>query len=409
MERSWILGLLPLFLVFRAAQFMDPTGASNTKENTINVSALDSGDNSSDDIDSPTYSLLKTSHSPQPLMASITQLTTREPEPSPSKSFSTQGADPNETSDPIHVKASALEINATDHAGLFTASDSNLDSTPQPDLFMTSTADPDDGLNTTAASHSTPSSTIKSGLHTALATSQANDTGLGLTSMATSASSRAGTMTLGLITANTDPETRTNPPKIDSGKNTEPPSPPTSQKPYPTTLVTLVVVVLIILILLIIIMVIFIARKKRRSGSQTFNTQSRKGRAQDVWAGQVPELAEGKARGEAEGVENGAAVPMSQGGAEPALTTFVGREKVDSVVEMEKMGGMGSRAVSEGEEDEGGDQDGEGGSVAPGEDRPLLEGSSEGTPEAEVVANEEQFPLPPVEQALLGDVDKNIL
>ncbi|XP_075035003.1 uncharacterized protein LOC142097234 [Mixophyes fleayi] len=156
--------------------------------------------------------------------------------------------------------------------------------------------------------------------------------------------------------------------------------------------IVLIAVIIIILVLLSIIMIILVIRKKRRSGSQTFHTQSRNGNRQDVWAGQVPELGDGKMVQDPEVVGNGTTGNQTE--TEKEMTTFVsGEKKTDSMVEMDELvpgGGAGAN---------GGEKLGKEDSLE--EERPLLEGDSEGAQDTEVTTDEDLFPMPPVEQALV--------
>ncbi|KAM4632183.1 uncharacterized protein O3C94_018714 [Discoglossus pictus] len=180
---------------------------------------------------------------------------------------------------------------------------------------------------------------------------------------------------------------------------TAPTSLPRSGKPF--SLWVLVLVLIIIFAFILLIIMILLVRKKRRSGSQNFSKQSRRAVKQDVWAGQVPELAEGKPMRDAEVAENGAAVPMSGPGKEDELTTFVsGEKKVDSVIEMDDLARPASPKAKEEEKVEKKEDD--------EEQKPLLGEDSEGTPNGDVTGKEEQFPLPPPEQELMANMDKTI-
>ncbi|XP_063791301.1 leukosialin-like [Pseudophryne corroboree] len=166
----------------------------------------------------------------------------------------------------------------------------------------------------------------------------------------------------------------------------------TSKAPKNMSLPVLIVVIIIILVLLFLTMIILLIRKKRRSGSQTFNTNSRKNNRKDVWAGQVPELEDGKAVHNEVTMENGKSGKQQEAGHE--MTTFVsGEKKADSVVENDELLPGG------GTEEKGTDKLGKEDSEE--EKRPLLEGSSEGAQETEVSEFEDQFSVPSMEQELL--------
>uniref|UniRef100_A0A803JT36 Uncharacterized protein n=1 Tax=Xenopus tropicalis TaxID=8364 RepID=A0A803JT36_XENTR len=68
-------------------------------------------------------------------------------------------------------------------------------------------------------------------------------------------------------------------------------------------LITLIVIFTLMLITVIVVLV----RKKRRSRSQNFSKRGKKGDGRDVWAGQVPQLGDGRAAVGADGLENGMA------------------------------------------------------------------------------------------------------
>lgn len=144
----------------------------------------------------------------------------------------------------------------------------------------------------------------------------------------------------------------------------------------------LIGVTIAILIFILLLMVFMILRKKKRSGS--FRTNSKKMARQDVWAGQVPELADGKPTQEVVG--NGRAGNGPEAANEEEMVTFVsGEKKMDSMVEMkelesgEKPEANGGKKLSTVEEK-----------------TPLLEEASEASPKPN--DTEAFFPAPPVEQ-----------
>ncbi|XP_053550421.1 leukosialin [Bombina bombina] len=198
-----------------------------------------------------------------------------------------------------------------------------------------------------------------------------------------------------------DPEETTTVSNENTGSgNTNPNNEPPVRKPG--SLWVLVLVLFIILCMILFIMIVLLVRRKKRSGSQTFNKRSRKGDKKDVWAGQVPELVEGKQAGEAKGAENGVTVPVSEAGKEEKLTTFVsGEKKSDSVIEMDELAKEKIPEVTQEKDVKEEDM------VAKGEQTPLLE-QPEVTPNGEVDGKDEQFPLPPMEQELIGNTDKTI-
>ncbi|XP_068099875.1 leukosialin-like [Hyperolius riggenbachi] len=100
--------------------------------------------------------------------------------------------------------------------------------------------------------------------------------------------------------------------------------------------IILIAVITVILILLLVTIVFLMIRKKKRSGS--FRTNSRKGARDDVWAGQVPELGDGKATQDSTMVENGTAGTKSEPPQEQEMVTFVSGEKtMDSVEEANEL------------------------------------------------------------------------
>ncbi|KAM5151703.1 leukosialin [Mantella aurantiaca] len=180
----------------------------------------------------------------------------------------------------------------------------------------------------------------------------------------------------------------TKPPGQGTDKDGSDPRTKTSKDDKGQSKVILVGVLIFILILLLAFVIFFMMRKKRRSGS--FRTHSRKNAKQDVWAGQVPELGEGKAAQEPTLVEKGTAGARLGAGQEEEMTTFVtGEKKVDSMVEMDELG-SGKKAEANGGETLGKD-----------EKTPLLEDASEDFTKADDAA--EQFPVPPPEQELMAN------
>ncbi|XP_063286883.1 leukosialin [Pelobates fuscus] len=152
-------------------------------------------------------------------------------------------------------------------------------------------------------------------------------------------------------------------------------------------LISVIVVVAILLLLLFFVMLFMLVRKKKRSGSKNFSKRSRRANGQDVWAGQVPELAEGRPAPENSVLENGAAVLKSQAGDEQEMTTF-GEKRMDSVVEMDELVASDQDKQSKNTSD------------ISDEKKPLLEEDFEETAPTEKGAEKEQFPLPPPEPEL---------
>ncbi|XP_040212049.1 uncharacterized protein LOC120943048 [Rana temporaria] len=150
-------------------------------------------------------------------------------------------------------------------------------------------------------------------------------------------------------------------------------------------LVILIGVGIVVLILVLATMVFFLLRKKKRSGS--FRTQSKKNSKRDVWAGQVPELAEGRAAQDLAMAENGRAGTELETVKEEEMITFVsGEKKTDSAIEMNELG-AGEKATAN-----GGEKLGKGDTAE--EKTPLLEESPK---------PDEQFPVPPMEQELMAN------
>ncbi|XP_072273287.1 uncharacterized protein [Pyxicephalus adspersus] len=146
----------------------------------------------------------------------------------------------------------------------------------------------------------------------------------------------------------------------------------------------LIIVIICILILLLATMIFFLLRKKKRSGS--FRTQSRKGAGQNVWAGQVPQLGEGRPAEDPAMVENGRAGTGMATVKEQEMTTF-GEKKPDSMVEMDEVKSEEKAETNEGEK------------LGKEEEKtPLMEDASQEPSEPE-----EEFPGPPMEQELLGN------
>lgn len=101
----------------------------------------------------------------------------------------------------------------------------------------------------------------------------------------------------------------------------------------------MIVVIIVILILILATVLVALVRCKRRRGSQSFQSQSRSSKRQEVWAGQVPELADGKVMVHPMGMENGTTGNKPEPGDEQEMKTFISDEKkADSLVEMNEMG-----------------------------------------------------------------------
>ncbi|KAG8538199.1 hypothetical protein GDO81_023130 [Engystomops pustulosus] len=97
-------------------------------------------------------------------------------------------------------------------------------------------------------------------------------------------------------------------------------------------------VLIVILVLVLITVVVVMVRNKRRSGSQSFHSQKRSSKKQDVWAGQAPELGDGKMTRHPEGMENGTGGNKPQPGQEQEMITFTSAEKKDeSVAEVNEL------------------------------------------------------------------------
>ncbi|XP_069838376.1 uncharacterized protein [Dendropsophus ebraccatus] len=141
----------------------------------------------------------------------------------------------------------------------------------------------------------------------------------------------------------------------------------------------LIVVIMVILVLILITVVVILVRNKRRSGSQNFHRKSSK--RQDVWAGQVPELGEGKMMQHPMGAENGTAGNKPEPGQEQEMITFTTAEKKDdSVVEVNELSKGGASEE---------------------EKKPLLEDTSQMKEEPEKPPVQEDIPAPTVEQQLV--------
>ncbi|XP_073502134.1 uncharacterized protein [Phyllobates terribilis] len=117
---------------------------------------------------------------------------------------------------------------------------------------------------------------------------------------------------------------------VDS-KRTPIPSPPPTKKPPDTKPVILIAVCMVILILILIAVIVVLVRNKRRSGSQSFHTQRRSSTRENVWAGQVPDLGDGRMAERPVGMENGAAGSKPEN--EREMITFISSEKKNDSVE----------------------------------------------------------------------------
>ncbi|KAG8432073.1 hypothetical protein GDO86_018824 [Hymenochirus boettgeri] len=157
----------------------------------------------------------------------------------------------------------------------------------------------------------------------------------------------------------------------------------------------LIPLIIIILVLIFVIALIFVLRKKRRSGSQNFSTRAQKGGGKDVWAGQVPEMAEGKVAGDGDHPENGATVPLLELKDEQEMSTFVSAEKrEDTGGECVEVTVVGNKEESElGKEEEQ-------------ESRETVpNGQPESKSDGETSAQEQ---LHPPEQSMMGNSGKAI-
>ncbi|XP_056407945.1 uncharacterized protein LOC130305017 [Hyla sarda] len=136
--------------------------------------------------------------------------------------------------------------------------------------------------------------------------------------------------------------------------------------------IILIAVLMVLLVLILITIVVMLVRKRRR-GSQDFSRSSSK--RHDVWAGQVPELGEGKVTQHPMGVGNGTSSSKPEPGQEQEMVTFISAEKKeDSLVEVNELG-KGDTS----------------------EKKPLLEDASQGNEEPEKPPVQEQIPSPTVE------------
>ncbi|XP_073403529.1 uncharacterized protein [Dendrobates tinctorius] len=122
---------------------------------------------------------------------------------------------------------------------------------------------------------------------------------------------------------------------VDSKRTSNPTSPPSKGKRMDEMTVILIAVCIFILILILISVIVVLVRNKRRSGSQSFHTQSRSSKRENVWAGQVPDLGDGKITERPGGTENGAAGNKPE--KEQEMITFISNEKNDSVEELNEM------------------------------------------------------------------------
>ncbi|XP_044158973.1 uncharacterized protein LOC122944599 [Bufo gargarizans] len=103
--------------------------------------------------------------------------------------------------------------------------------------------------------------------------------------------------------------------------------------------IILIAVCIVILILILATTLFIMVRSKRRRGSQSFNSRRRSSNKQDVWAGQVPELGDGKMTQHPMGRENGTAGNKEEAGKEQEMVTFISGEKNDnSVVLLNEIG-----------------------------------------------------------------------
>ncbi|KAG9465516.1 leukosialin [Eleutherodactylus coqui] len=158
-------------------------------------------------------------------------------------------------------------------------------------------------------------------------------------------------------------------PELETKPNTT--QPKSSNKDWQK--VILILICIVILILILVTVVIFMVRNNRRRGSQSFSTRSRSSNRQDVWAGQVPELGDGKMTPHPAGMENGKPGNKAEPGTEQEMSTFIsGEKKEDSVGE--------TNELFKGE--------------ALDEKKPLLEQTSQVNEEAEKSPGEEEIPAP---------------
>ncbi|XP_018095730.1 leukosialin [Xenopus laevis] len=172
------------------------------------------------------------------------------------------------------------------------------------------------------------------------------------------------------------------------------------QSKYNPYLICIISICIVLLALAIIF--ILVLRKKRRSRSQNFSKRVKKGDNKDVWAGQMPELAEGKVTMGADELDNGMVVSLLED--EQEMTTFVsGEKKGDSGIEIREAEAEANKK-EDGEEMEDNAESPE----AQEEQKVTKEENLEVQPNGEVETKEEQFPLPPVEQDLVGNEDKAI-
>ncbi|XP_077130032.1 uncharacterized protein LOC143785203 [Ranitomeya variabilis] len=124
---------------------------------------------------------------------------------------------------------------------------------------------------------------------------------------------------------------------VDSKKPSNPMSPPPKgkQDDKGAKTVILIAVCMVILVLILIAVIVVLVRNKRRSGSQSFHTQSRSSKRENVWAGQVPDLGDGKMTERPVGTENGAAGNKPE--KEQEMITFISEKKNDSVEALNEM------------------------------------------------------------------------
>ncbi|XP_018096263.1 leukosialin-like [Xenopus laevis] len=187
-----------------------------------------------------------------------------------------------------------------------------------------------------------------------------------------------------------------------SGSNEHKTPTPKKDNSNNTSRLFLYVVLICLLLLILAVIVILVLRKKRRSRSQNFSKRVKKGDSKDVWAGQVPELAGGEVTVGADGLVNGMAVPLL--GDEQEMTTFViGEKKGDSGIEIVEAEAGTTKKVGGEEMKEKAEN-----LVVQEEQKVPKDAKLEIKLNGEVEAKEEQFPLPPVEQNLVGNKDKAI-
>lgn len=133
----------------------------------------------------------------------------------------------------------------------------------------------------------------------------------------------------------------------------------------------LIGVAMVILVLVLATILVAVVRCRRRRGSQSFQSQSRSSKRQEVWAGQVPELSDGRIMAHPAGVENGGTGNKAGAGDEQEMKTFISGGKTGDA--LEEVNEMGKGDASE--------------------EEPLLEGGSLGKGEAGEPP-EEQRPTP---------------